>query len=724
MKKRPLCVAFLWHMHQPDYGNVQTGEIYLPWTRFHAVKDYYDMAALVEQGEEIHLTLNIVPSLADQLVSYSSGTARETYAVLTLRDAAQLDQQEKSFLLRAFFQLPFKQMVLPYPRYKELLDLRGLPDGHGGFPQGLKRYTSQDYRDLQFLYNLSWCGKELRRDPEVAEFLKKGKNFNEEDKKRLLEIQYSFMGRILLLYRRLMESRKIEVSVSPYYHPILPLLCDIRSARESLPSLPLPLQPFAFPEDAREQIHRAQRIYQEYFGCMPRGMWPSEGSISDASLQLAKEAGLRWVASDEGVLGASLNKEGKGRASLTAEHKYCVYRWGEGDTSPCLFFRDHDLSDLIGFTYSRWTAEESSADFLNRLNAIYESLPNDGKHYVVPIILDGENAWEHYPENGTIFLNLLYRRLSEAANLRTVTFSQFLDLEPHRQSLKSIVSGSWIYGNLATWIGHPEKNRAWEELAATRRFLGSCRLKNPNPDRLELAYREIMIAEGSDWFWWYGDDHQSENALEFDTLFRSHLKNVYLLLGESAPLELDEPIKKAHAGALYQKPVHTITPRLDGKVTDYFEWLSAGFVIPSGGESMHRSERYLDKVFFGFDMEYLYLRIDLSPTKILALPADFAAQVQFISPEECLLELEYKNHNHWNCRVVYGLKNDLVPQFAGDKILELGIPLRALGVQKPAEVHFFISVREKKRELERLPSAGFLQVYVNPWELNQQEWIV
>ncbi len=274
MSKKPLCVAFLWHMHQPDYGNAETGEAMLPWTRFHAVKDYYDMGARVERARDIHVTINIVPLLMEQLAAYAAGAVRESYACLTLRDASRLADSEKSFLLGNFFRLSPRYMLRPYPRYLELFERRGPADEEGLYPDGLRFFSAQDYRDLQMWYNLVWCGDELRRDPEIAGFLERGRGFTEADKKRLLEIQYAFMGRILPLYRRLSAARKAEISVSPYSHPILPLLCDLRCARETLPSLNLPADPFAFPEDAGRHIKRALQAYSEFFAAPARGMWP------------------------------------------------------------------------------------------------------------------------------------------------------------------------------------------------------------------------------------------------------------------------------------------------------------------------------------------------------------------------------------------------------------------------------------------------------------------
>ncbi len=719
MGKRPLCIAILWHMHQPDYGNVETGEIYLPWTRFHAVKDYYDMAALVAETPGLALTINVVPSLIDQLEAYAEGTARETYASLSQRNAGDLDQREKIFLLNSFFQLPWKQMILPYPRYKELLDRRGTPDPDGKYSSALKRYSAQDYRDLQVWFNLSWCGNELRRHPDVSSMIRKGRDFTEEDKSRLFEAQKEFIGRILPLYRKLMEDHGIEISVSPYYHPILPLLCDSLSAREALPDIPLPAAPFSFPADAHEQVVRAQNRFQEVFGRLPEGMWPSEGAISNPASRLARDLGLRWLASDEGVLQKSLQSSVSGHSGLSMQEKYSAWRHEGG---PALFFRDHGLSDLIGFTYGRWGAEEAACDFVERLRQIHDALPDDGRYYVVPVILDGENAWEHYPGNGREFLHLLYRKIVDADFLQSVTMSGFLELEPIQENLPNIVAGSWIYGCLSTWIGHPEKNAAWDALTEARHAFSRHGRQITEPLVREKAFREIMIAEGSDWCWWYGDDHQTQNAVEFDTLFRNHLKNAFRLLGLPYPLGLDIPIKKVDIRRQFRNPVHTISPRLDGEVTDYFEWLAAGTAARAGGGAMHQTVRFIEKVFFGYDSSRFYVRLDIAGG-LKNLPPQMSVQLHFVSPRQYRMEAE-RIDGTWKGTASPSPPPGGEPTAAGGRILEAGVPLDALGISEPDEVRFFITLREGERELERFPATGFLVVPLDPWGLDQEEWLV
>jgi hypothetical protein len=448
-------------------------------------------------------------------------------------------------------------------------------------------------------------------------------------------------------------------------------------------------------------------------------MWPSEGSISDATSGMAQDLGLHWLASDEGVLFNSLRKAGRGGAPLSLEQRCRVWSRAGG---PALFFRDHALSDLIGFTYSGWSAEQAVADFLDRLRRIYDALPDDGHHYVAPVILDGENAWEHYPHNGSEFLGLLYRRLVEADFLKTVTCSDFLELEPHREPLDTIAAGSWIYSCLTTWIGHPEKNAAWEALSAARQAFARYERTSTDAPLRERALREVMIAEGSDWFWWYGDDHQTENAVEFDSLFRSHLKNVYRLIGEAYPIGLDVPIKKADVRTQYRNPVHTISPQLDGKVTDYFEWLAAGFATPAGGGAMHQAVRHLEKVFFGYDTGQFYVRLDFTGG-LQKLPSELSVQLHFAAPKECLMEID-RAGGQWDCRAFRSSIPDKTAKAAGVKILEMGIPLEALGVEGPAEVRFYVTLLDKDKELERFPSTGFLVVPVAPFGLDEQEWMV
>jgi hypothetical protein len=361
---------------------------------------------------------------------------------------------------------------------------------------------------------------------------------------------------------------------------------------------------------------------------------------------------------------------------------------------------------------------------MGRVRAIHQSLPDDGRYYVVPIILDGENAWEHYPGNGAEFLQTLYQQLANPSDVRTVTFAEYLELEPFREPLPSIVSGSWIYGNLATWIGHPEKNRAWELMAAARRALSSAQLQDANARSVEAALREMMIAEGSDWLWWFGDDHPTENAAEFDFLFRSRLKNVYQLLGEVPPASLHEPIKKAQPKTRHKNPIHTMTPQLDGIVSDYYEWISAGCAVPGGGESMHRTDRLLEKIYFGFDLRSLYLRIDLAAGAISTFPLTAAIQIHFTLPRKCSVALERTEHEGWRCTLTDWPVPDRIPSIAADRILELDFPLDALGLHKAANVTFSILIMENSHEMERFPSTGSLTVTVDPWGLDQQEWMV
>jgi hypothetical protein len=338
------------------------------------------------------------------------------------------------------------------------------------------------------------------------------------------------------------------------------------------------------------------------------------------------------------------------------------------------------------------------------------------------VILDGENAWEHYPNNGAEFLGRLYRGLTESGFLRTVTFSEFLELEPRLEPLQAMVAGSWIYSCLTTWIGHPEKNAAWDALSGARLAFARSEREITDLKQRESAFRELMIAEGSDWFWWYGDDHQTENAVEFDSLFRSHVRNVYRRLGQAYPAGLDVPIKKADVRTQYRSPVHTISPTLDGKVTDYFEWLAAGFATPSGGGAMHQVVRHLEKIYFGYDSSRIYVRLDFAGG-LKSLPPQAAVQLHFRSPKECVLTIEGSG-SQWICSAFTCSLPDAAPAVAGGRILEIGVPFKALALRELDEVRLFVTILEKDRELERFPSTGFLVIPVDPLGLDQQEWLV
>jgi len=573
-------------MHQPFYKDLWTGEYQLPWTRLHAMKDYAGMVEILGEFPRIHQTFNLVPSMVAQIEEYAEGKASDPFRDCALEPAEELTEAQRNFIVKYFFQVHLERIIHRYPRYRELYERRD------------RRYSVQDLRDLQIYSQIAWFDEDLlARDEELRALIAKGRDFSRKDQIMIARKESESLKRVLPVYREYASKGQIEISTTPFYHPILPLLCDSDIARVPHPGVPLPTR-FQYKVDARVQLERSRAYIEEKFGVCPKGLWPSEGSVSDEALALAAECGFTWSGTDNGVLARTL-----GRAAGPFE-TYRAYCWRQTGHEMRMLFRDHDLSDLIGFTYSRTGAAEAAEHFLNQIrqNAA-------GTDALVPIILDGENAWEWYEANGRPFLRELYRRISEDPQLEALTVSEAL-AKFEAQPLQGIFPGSWINANFDVWIGAEEDNLAWEYLLAARRAYDDA--KNVPEDDRKLAYEELLIAEGSDWNWWYGPEHGSDNRPEFDQLYRDHLKNVYRALRLDPPAELSRPILKGFGeGEHHVRPANPIHPTLDGKVTSHFEWLGAGRYRPDPRSgAMHGGSGGAQEMFYGWDDANLYIRLD------------------------------------------------------------------------------------------------------------------
>ncbi|MBU0742535.1 glycoside hydrolase [bacterium] len=561
MTEKRLSVAVLWHMHQPDYVDGVSGRPAMPWVRLHAQFSYYDMVRLVLEEPRAKAVFNLVPSLLRQLDDAAAGRTEDDFLVLSRRSPETLEREEKIRLLRDFFSFNHARRFVELPRLRELWELRG-GDGRVMDPEVVTRFEDQDILDLQVGFNLAWCGHTLREDPRIARLFVKGRDFSEEEKRELLQVQRDFLGEILPAYAEAAGLGQVELSCTPLTHPILPLLCDLAVAREAKPDLLLPATSFLHPGDAWFHVRTALDEMERYCGVRPRGMWPAEGSISERALRVFETEGLDWVATDQGVLANSWRKAG---AAAPAAAHFQPYRWG-GSGAPAVFFRDTGLSDNLGFRYQSWPAADAVADLLYHLDGIRHELPADGE-YLVPLILDGENPWECYPDNGIDFLQRLYAGIADADHLAWTTFSEFLDRDGVDPAiLPSVCAGSWIRGDFTTWIGHPEKNRGWEYLAGVRadferklaeagalidvKLADGTTVTAPDParvgpggrDALSRAMTALANAESSDWLWWYGDDNPTDFGREFDALFRRHLANVSTLLGDDPDPSLAVPV--------------------------------------------------------------------------------------------------------------------------------------------------------------------------------------
>src|SRR5271169_798575 len=585
-------------MHQPQYRDPATGRYMLPWTRLHALKDYWGMVKILGEFPGVHATFNFVPLLAAQIEEYASGKFHEPWFELAFAPAGSLDSGQKREALERAFQVN-ENFVRRWPRFAELqAQVRS-----AGTESCVARFDVRDWRDLQLLSQLAWMDEEyIAKDPVVNLLAAKGTGYTERDKTMLREKQLELLGAVLPEYRIAAESGQIEISTTPYYHPILPLLCDTDIARVSNPHTPLPQPPFHFPGDAREQLLRARKYHERVFGKAPAGLWPSEGSVSDEALEIAAELGFKWFATDEGVLGHTRNIgfwRDAGGYPENGPDLYSPWKLQRDGKEMFGFFRDHYISDLVGFVYSRMGAVQAAEDLHRRIRAIGDREP-PGRTATVSIILDGENAWEYYPENGRQFLREFYRRVQNDADIRALTASEAVAANANAPTMPGIFPASWINANFDVWIGHREDVRAWDLLRDAREMyerVAQRKSGKATAEQLARAYEAVLAAEGSDWNWWYGPEHGSANDAEFDDLYRKHLTEIYTALGESAPDVLAHPIKKA--------------PELVRREPSYFEWLGAGLYAtdPRGG-TMHGNTDAIGGLYYGFREKYLYLRVE------------------------------------------------------------------------------------------------------------------
>jgi len=605
-------VAFLWHQHQPFYKDLVSGEYRLPWVRLHALKDYYGMVKLLDEFPHVHQTVNLVPSLIWQLQDYVSGKASDPFLRVASKPAADLTPEERIFALAYLFQANTVRMVGRYPRYSELWH-RFEAAGHNA-KKALHYFDTQDFADLQVLSQIAWFDEFFLNQPEIAELVEKGRGYSVEDQQTMMKWQREILSCVLPAHAEAVKKGSIELSTSPYYHPILPLVCDTNEGGVSTPGLPLP-QRFRHPEDAREQLQRGLDLHQQVFGIRPIGVWPSEGSVSEEVLAIAAELGIKWMATDEGVLGRTLgiHFERPHESRLKAEHAldlYTPYLFSKGKTEMSMVFRDHTLSDLIGFVYSGMPANQAAEHFIRSIKESAKPVLEKGRDAFVPIILDGENAWEFYPESGREFLRRVYEMLEHDPTIQAVTMSEAIEAHRNPPRLESLVPGSWINANFNVWIGAPEDNKAWDYLSNARDFYSRMAPK-ADAEKAKLAFEELLIAEGSDWNWWYGPEHHSANDRDFDELYRKHLSNVYQLLGADVPLYLAQPIAATQVRPNFAPQSAYIHPRIGTGVIRYFDWIgSAMYNADRHSGSMHGKQFLLDAVYAGIDEKHLYGRLD------------------------------------------------------------------------------------------------------------------
>ncbi|MEW6721525.1 MAG: glycoside hydrolase family 57 protein [Thermodesulfobacteriota bacterium] len=749
-------VCFLWHMHQPYYKDPETGSYALPWVRLHAIKDYVALPRIFREFRNVRHTFNLVPSLLVQVRDYVENNASDSFLDVSRKNALDLTRDEREFILRNFFSAFAPTMILPQPRYAELF--RGHEDAlrslerNGGSNAGV--YGSSDYTDLVALFNLTWFHPLHREeDPELARLWQKGGRYTEKEKQYILDRQILVMSRMFEEYRRLETEDGGELSSSPMYHPILPLLIDNRSALDARPGMNLPNRPFAYPRDARRQLEEGREIFRELFGAYPKGLWPSEGSISPATLELAAKSGYRWIATDEILLSKALGKNVTRDADGIPSEPEWVYRPYAVRTDAGeirIVFRDHHLSDLIGFEYSRWDAHDAANNFINILSKLHNKLKSNGlkipeNEFIVPVILDGENAWEYYHDSGVVFLKTLLQKLDGLKpDIECVTLSEATTGSRASEVLPSVPTGSWIDGTFNIWIGHPEDHAAWDMLSLARaqwetRAAPLEAAGTPLPEELKKAESYLFAAEGSDWCWWYGDDHFTPHGPEFDRLFRHNVKAAYLAMGIDPPATLDIPIVRreriSRKKDFIPAPGSYIRPSIDGLITSYLEWSSASVYVPNPEfGSMHRAGRLiLSRFYYGFSADVLYFRFDLDPVAVenirhIDLEILFTRKNRKILGEISLeesasrwsfLEIEAKEPAQ---RLTFEGRESISATY--NKVVEIGIPLDLLDCRADDRMDFFLTIQPKGTLGERWPLYGAFSAELPGADFEERNWSV
>jgi alpha-amylase/alpha-mannosidase (GH57 family) len=743
-----IAVAFLWHQHQPYYPDDVAGENPMPWVRLHGVKDYYGMALHLEAVPEMRCTINLVPSLLVQLQAYTERGATDRCLTLSRAPADGLSEADCLFLLDHFFMANSDHMIKPYPRYAELHQRRAA--GRNSAREALRRFSERDFRDLQVWFNFAWVHRlAFERHPGLRDLVAKGRHYTESEKNFLLDTHLKILREVIPLHKKLADNGQIELTTTPFYHPILPLLLDKKLAREALPDIKLPRATGGYPDDAALHLRRAVEQHQRVFGQPPRGMWPAEGSVCQAMIPLVADHGVRWIATDEEILSSSthgfVSRDPKGFVR-NPDRMYRAYKVAEGGRELGIVFRDHALSDLIGFQYQRSEPAAAVDDFFKHVHAIGKSVNTGGEPALVSVILDGENCWEHYPEGGIHFLRTLYQRSTQLKDVRPVKIGEYLEKHPPRDTLPHLFAGSWIHHNFAIWVGHDEDNTAWDALHKAREYLvrrsQEPALKNqlaqgkaapaaaPDPCALppiQRAWEELYIAEGSDWFWWYGDDHSSSQDSLFDYLFRKHLQNIYLLLGDAPPPELARPISQRGHRPIHTLPRSFLSVKIDGRAT-FFEWINAGHYNSQAerGNMALVTPGPLKELYFGFTQQALLVRVDCFGAAKDEL-ANLAMRIGFLEPAGFELRI---NPPRPDSPLSFSLLHQDQPVESGgvdvavDRIVEAAIPFARLGLKVDQPIQFFAEVLEGQQSRDRAPREGAIGLTCPSPDFEQLMWDV
>ena len=607
-KIKKLSLAIYWHMHQPVYE--LEGTYLMPWVRLHAIKDYLDMVLILEKFPKLKLNFNIVPALLDSIIDYAENGFHDIHSELTLMDTDNLSDDEKSFIINNFFSTKFETMVFKNETYRNLYQKRFSKENFG-----IEDFNAQEYADLMAVFNLVWIDPiHYQRYPRLQELWDKKYCYTQEDREEIINIHRQIIKEIIPTYKKYIQTGRIELTTSPYYHAILPILLDVKSSAKNTISIEGLPEHLGMRDDAILQVRSAIDRIEEIFGVKPKGMWPPELCIGPKTVNLFASEGIKWTISDEGILASSINfdfvRDFKGNLN-DPYHLLKVYNYQVKDSNINIIFRDRSIPNLINFEYAGINPQMAANDLYEKIKTIQNKLlvSPDNSH-LLTIASDCENCWENYQNDGIEFLENIYRMIENDTTLETVLISDYIEKDEHKKPLKKIYSGSWIDKTFQYWVGEPEKNKAWALLKMTKDDFNKFKKTNKNHPNIEQARHDIHIAQGSDWFWWYGEPNNSGQDFLFDYMFRERLKNVYHSMNIESPEVLNKTIISA-IEVPFRLPKSNITPSMDGNSSTSFEWRDAGSISLLDGP-VYRENKNVDKIDFCCDKNNIYFRLYVS----------------------------------------------------------------------------------------------------------------
>lgn len=660
-------LSILWHMHQPYYVDADTGEINCSTMVFRSLFNYYPMALISSEHPDVKLNFNLTPVLIKQIEGISSGSLKDNFLHMLKIDDVSAEQ------LHLFLQ---EVPDFALRRYKVINILREKLANNS--------FSSRDLFDLKIYLHLASFHPMLI-DEELEEFFKKGRGFDLKDQGYLYAKILGIFKEILPLYKELQDRQQVEISTSPLMHPIMPLLFNTDNALKTKTALSVPGGLFSYPEDAKMQLAEGMEVYKNTFGVIPKGIWPSEGSLSDEVLELFSESGILWTATDEYLLAETLARP------LKDEH-YNI--WDFRDRNLSLFFRDHVISDLIGFSYQEKEEEKAAADLIGRLEAIGEN----NKERIVTIILDGENPWDFYPKYGQKFLSSLYGLVGSSGEIKSLTFDKALEENIEHKKLERISPGSWMGNNFDNWIGQKPANKAWQILGKAREQAASALQRMPE-DRKRLLVESIMIAESSDWFWWYSLPAGIDTKIKFDSYFRNSIRRVYETSGIEPPEFLCLPVEDYEG----EEIIPYIQPIIDGRITHFYEWYNAVKVEPQNLWGTFKPVDFpVEKIFYGYDENNVYIRMD------------------FKSGEDMEIQIIFHNSDEKTFQIDTAAKNIAGPlYFKKGEIIEIQVPREKILHQNEKKLYFNIKA-SKNGQQYKIPSSDYFKITFK----EKEYWIV